>query len=305
MRIYEYKKDAIPAAPSVIAIGFFDGVHTAHRALIAQAAKRAKELSLPLGIFTFGSEDGIKSGVARIYTTEQRLSIFESLGVDFCVISRFSDIRGMSAESFCKSTLIGELGCQTCAVGYNFKFGKGASADANTLRLIMAEGGAEVIICEEQKISGITASSSAIRKMLTDGDMRSAATMLGMPYFAQGYVTHGNGIGGKRLGVPTLNIDFAQNALIPRLGVYTASVEVDSKVLPAVLNLGACPTCGERKIHIEVHIFDFSEDLYGKFVKVNFLSFLRDEKRFSSEEELKKQIKADILAAIEENRGAK
>ena len=124
-------------------------------------------------------------------------------------------------------------------------------------------------------------------------------------YFAKGYVTHGRGIGGARLGVPTVNIAFADNALIPRLGVYVVSAVIDGVPHPAIANVGICPTYGERRVHIEAHLFDFSGDLYGKYIRINFLSFLRDEKRFESEDELKMQIKADISAALDKNRGVK
>lgn len=305
MRIYEYGRDSFPAADCVLAIGFFDGVHIAHRELIKRAAKRARELSLPLGIFTFGSEDSIKSGVKRIYSTEQRMLIFSELGVDFCVISPFSDIKDMSAEEFCRRVLWDTLRCRVCAVGYNFRFGRDASGDSELMRSVMTALGGEAIICEEQRVGDATASSSAVRKMLEIGDVKGAGAMLGAPYFAEGFVTHGRGIGNRKLGVPTINVATPENALIPRLGVYSASVEVDKRLYPAVLNLGVCPTYGERRVHVEAHLLDFSGDLYGKFVKVNFLSFLRDEKRFSDEKELKMQIQADILAAIKENRGIK
>lgn len=305
MKIYEYGKDILPNTPSVLAIGFFDGVHIAHRELIGKAAEEARRLSLPMGILTFGSEGDIKNGVLRIYSTEQRLSLFRELGVDFCVLCSFSDVRDMPAEEFCKSILIDSLSCRLCAVGFNFKFGKGALSDAEELSDIMSKFGSDTLIFAERKEGGVTVSSSAIRKMLDAGDMKSAAEMLGHPYFAEGFVTHGRGIGSSKLGVPTINVAFGENSLIPRLGVYTASVELDGALYPAVLNIGVCPTYDIRRVHIEAHLIDFSADLYGRFVKINFLSFLRDEKRFSDEKELKRQIKADILATIKENRGTK
>lgn len=305
MRIYEYGKDEIPSCPSALAIGLFDGVHTAHRELIRRAAVGAKERSLPLGIFTFSSESGIKPGTKRIYTTEQRLSILASLGVDFCVIADFSLVCNMSAEQFCREVLCRDLGCRLVCVGYNFRFGLGASADADALEKIMTELGKETLICERITKNGEEISSSAIRKMLELGDVETAGEFLGEPYFARGYVTHGKGIGAVRLGVPTVNVAFSEDAKIPRLGVYVAAAIVGGTVHPAVVNIGVCPTLGERRIHIEAHLLGFKGDLYGQYVRINFLSFLRDEKQFSSEKELKMQINADILSAIEKNRGMK
>ena len=305
MRIYEYGKDEIPKLQCALAIGLFDGVHTAHRELIKRALERAKELSLPLGVFTFSSESDIKSGTRRIYSTEERLAILAECGVSFCVLSDFSSIRSMSAREFVEKTLYRELGCRLCAVGYNFRFGSGARADAEKLSEIMSSLGGETLICEEQRLDGEEISSTRIRKLLEAGEVERAGRLLGESYFARGYVTHGRGIGSSRLGIPTINISFSDNALIPRLGVYTASAVVDGVPHPAVANIGACPTYGERKIHVEAHLFDFAGDLYGKYVRVNFLSFLRDEKQFDDENSLKMQIKADISAAIEKNRGAK
>ncbi len=305
MRIYEYGIDEIPKKPCVLAIGLFDGVHKAHRELIKRAALCAKEKNLPLGIFTFSSESAIKSGTKRIYTTEQRLGILSELGVDFCVISDFSKVCNMSAEQFCRDTLYRDLGCRIACVGYNFRFGSGASADASDLSDIMASLGAEARICERLTQNGSEISSSVIRELLEAGKIEAANELLGEPYFAKGYVTHGRGIGRERLGVPTINVAFGSDALIPRLGVYTASAIFGSTPHPAIANIGICPTLGERRVHIEAHLLDFKGDLYGQFVRINFLSFLRDEKQFSSEEELKMQIKADVSAAIEKNRGAK
>ena len=305
MKIYEYGKDEIAATPCAMALGMFDGVHTAHRELIKMAKERAAELSLPLGVFTFGSEGEIKSGVGRIYSTEQRLTILKELGVDFCVLSDFSKIRNMSAREFCLGTLTRELGCKLCAAGYNFRFGKGASADVTELRSIMGEVGCEVLVLEEMRIGDKEISSSAIRELLQNGNVSEAGKLLGEPYFAIGYVTHGRGVGGSRLGFPTVNIAFGENALIPRLGVYTASAVVGGIPHPAIANVGVCPTLGERRVHIEAHLLNFHSDLYGQHIRINLLSFLRDEKRFDSEEELKMQIKADISAVIDNNRGAK
>ena len=305
LRIYEYGTDNIPSAPCALAIGLFDGVHKAHRELIKRAADDAKKRNLPLGVFTFSSESAIKSGTKRIYTTEQRLGILSELGVDFCVISDFSKVCNMSADQFCRNTLYNDLGCRLACVGYNFKFGFGASADTSDLTRIMASLGAEAVICERLTQNGAEISSSAIRRLLELGDIETAGELLGEPYFAKGYVTHGRGIGRDRLGVPTINVAFGSDSLIPRLGVYTASAVIGSAEHPAIVNIGTCPTLGERKVHIEAHLLDFKGDLYGQFVRINFLSFLRDEKVFSNEEELKMQINADITAAIEKNRGVK
>lgn len=300
MHIYEYGKDEIPKADCVLALGFFDGVHIAHRALIARAELEAKRRGCALGVFTFSPGDGAKSASNRIYSMERRLGIIASLGVDFCVSAKFEDIRDMSAEEFCTVVLSDTIGCRACVVGYNFRFGRGASAGTRELEEIAAKLGIDAVICPKAELFGIPVSSSAIREYLKAGDMKSARAMLGEYYATSGVVVHGRGIGGKRLSTPTANLSHDESTLLPRLGVYAAAAEIDGKLYPAAANLGVCPTYGGLRAHTEAYIIGFDGDLYGKKIKLSFLSFLRDEVRFENEEMLKMQIELDKNATIKE-----
>ena len=300
MRIYEYEKYVGDEGKCVLAIGFFDGVHVAHRALISRAVNIGRQLSLPIGVFTFSPKSNIKKSSTRIYTLDQRLSIIESLGVDFAVISNFDDIRNISAEEFCHTVLPKILCCNICVVGYNFRFGKGAVANAQTLSEMALKHGYTAMICKEERLGGETVSSSAIRRYLSEGNMSFANEMLGEPYFLLQTVVHGKGIGSKRLGVPTANLSYPDDVLIPRFGVYAAFAEFDGKKHPAAVNLGVCPTYKKDDVHVEANILGYSGDVYGKKIKLTFISFLRDEMRFKSEEELKMQIELDKNAIIKE-----
>lgn len=300
MRIYEYGKYTANEGKCVLAIGFFDGVHAAHRSLISRAVNVGKQLSLPVGAFTFSPKSSIKSSSERIYTLEQRLSIIESLGVDFALISNFDDVRSLSAEEFCSNILFGELCCRVCVIGYNFRFGNGAIGNAQTLSDIAAANGCTAIIYPEEKLFGKTVSSSVIRRYLETGDIKRANEMLGEDYFMFGTVVHGKGIGGKHLSAPTANLPYPEGVLMPRLGVYSARVTLDGVQYPAAVNLGVCPTYSGATPHVEANIIGYSGNLYGKKIKLSFASFLRDEKCFESEKELKMQIELDKNTIIKE-----
>ena len=300
MRIYEYGKDPLPNSGCALAIGVFDGVHIAHRTLIMRAKEEAASDMLPVGVFTFSPKSGIKAGSACIYTLEKRLSVIESLGVDFCVVASFEDIRGMSAENFCRDILFNALAARICVVGYNFHFGKGASADADFLKATMTGYGAKTLICPEECLDGESISSTAIRRYLEAGNIARATAMLGDRYSIEGCVQHGRGIGGKRLSAPTANLPLPENTLVPRLGVYATTAEIDGAIYSAATDLGVCPTYGEMLPHAEAYIIGYSGNLYGKKIKLSFLAFLREERHFDNEESLKKQIKIDIDRTIEE-----
>jgi riboflavin kinase/FMN adenylyltransferase len=231
---------------------------------------------------------------------DRRLGIIASLGVDFCVSAKFEDIRDMSAEEFCRVVLSDSIGCLACVVGYNFRFGRGASADAEELKKITESLGFNAVICPKMELFGIPVSSSAIREYLRAGDMKSANAMLGEHYSIAGEVVHGRGVGGKRLCTPTANLPHDEDTLLPRLGVYAAAAEVDKRLYPAAANLGVCPTYGGLCAHTEAYIIGFDGNLYGKKIKLSFLSFLRDEVRFENEEMLKMQIELDKNATIKE-----
>ena len=308
MKIYNYRYgdgcrfcgEEYAESGCVLALGFFDGVHIAHRALIARAKECASELGARLGVFTFPSKGSVKSGAPRIYGDGEKLGIFESLGVDFTVLADFSSLSSLSAEKFVSDVLISDLGAAVCAAGFNFRFGKGASGNSATLSALMAENGARAVIEDELSDGGQTVSASRIRTLLSDGEISEAARLLGEPYSLTGEVERGNSMG-KRLGYPTVNIRIGSGRALPRRGVYKSSVEVDGKIHKGLTNLGTCPTLGEREVHAETYILGFSGDLYGKRVRVRLLEFLRDERRFNSPDELKMQINVDINTIKEGN----
>lgn len=301
MLIYKYPGENRICGECVLAIGFFDGVHIAHRDLILTAKGEARRLGLPLGIFTFRSGSDIKNDVARIYTDEEKTEIFESLGADFTVFADFAKIRDFSPEEFVSQILVSSLKCRTCVVGFNFRFGKGAAGNAEMLSVLMRGSGGEAIIKSEiTDKNGKAVSSTRIREHIVRGEMQKAQELLGIPYYIKGRVEHGNSTG-RKLGFPTVNLPIPKDKVVARLGVYRSAVAIGDKIYTGLTNVGICPTFEARSVHQETYILDFDGDIYGREITVYLIGFMRDEIAFSSPEELKMQINVDKNRAIKEN----
>lgn len=283
-------------ANSVVALGFFDGVHLGHRALIETAKNEAKKRGVLFGVFTFESEGTLKSGSERIYTTSDRLDLIASLGADYAVVADFDSVKNLSPKMFVDSVITGAIGASVAVSGYNFRFGKDASGTAGTLSELMRDSGGEAIIIDDVKVDGATVSSTSIRKSLAAGDIDTANRMLVTPYFISGSIVHGDKRG-KTLGYPTINIPIRENYSRPKRGVYAVSIVADGKCYTGIANVGICPTFEERIEHIECYIFNFSGEIYGMSVKLHFLKFIREEKSFRSSYELASQIERDIAFA--------
>ncbi len=302
MVIYEYPfNEKLNIPECVLALGFFDGVHIAHRDLLDRAKGIANDRGLAFGIFTFKSDGNIKISSSRLYDDQDKADIFEALGADFTVFADFSAISGCSPEDFVKQILINELSCGVCVAGFNFRFGKGASAGSTELSAFMQESGMEACICREITAEdGSTLSATLIRELIAKGQIEEANAHLGSPYYIKGRVLHGRA-DGRKLGFPTANLSLPDGRIIPRLGVYRSAVIIDGKVYSAVTNIGKCPTFEGDEIRLEAHIIGFEGDLYGRELKVFLLGFLRDERHFNGLDQLKMQINIDKNITIKKN----
>ena len=298
MQIYEYPGENRIDGKCVLALGFFDGVHIAHRDLIKTARKIAEEKGLPLGIFTFTGD--VKGGAERIYSDREKNRIFESLGADFTVYADFAAIKDLSPEEFVKNVLVSSLGCAISVAGFNFRFGRGASGDAESLTVLMAKSGGEAVIKNEITQDGETVSSTRIRDLLTSGRMKEATSLLGAPYYIIGRVEHGNKTG-RTLGFPTVNLPLVDGAVTLKRGVYRSAVPIGEKIYHGITNIGTCPTFDERSVHSETYILDFEGDIYGEEICIYLLDFMREEIAFSTPNDLKMQINIDKNRAIKEN----
>lgn len=290
-----YINELLSKKKSVVAIGKFDGVHIGHRELLKHTAALAGKEGLVSVCFIINSKSG-----KTLSDDKEREQYIKSLGIDFCYIQELnSDFMSMSAEEFADEILFKSLNCAHVVVGYNFRFAKGRSADANDLKSLCFEKSIECTIipevtcltsCKEK----ITVSSSAIRESLSTGNVKDSFLLLGRPYTISGKVVHGRKIG-RSINFPTANIECKSTVLLPKPGVYMANVCVDGTCYKSVTNIGDNPTVKDDGIiSVESNILGFDGDIYGKEITVEFLDRIRDEKKFDSLEELKKQIQSDI-----------
>lgn len=298
MNIYKYKPNqAIGLQNAVIALGFFDGVHIAHRELIKTTLEIARKEGLTPAVFTFTAEGEIKKNTPRLYSTEERLYILECLGIENVILVDFDDIADLSAEDFVTKSLIEHFGARAVVAGYNFRFGKGARGNAEMLTRLMEENGGRAIVKDEITRDGRTISTTLIRSYLTEGRVDTARELLVTPYFISGRVESGNRVG-KTLGFPTINIPLSEGGINLRRGVYLTAVKIGENIFKGLTNVGTCPTFNERKMHTETYILDYNSEIYGEEVKIFFLEFMRDEERFESPDALKDEINKNINDAM-------
>ncbi len=285
----------------VIALGFFDGVHIGHAALLDMTKRRAAERRATPAVLTFDTHPDTlvkRVEVPLINSAEDRASIIRGrFGIESVIFIHFNeDMMRMPWQNFADSLRL-ELGACHLVVGYDFSFGwKGLGRPARLAAYCTKYGmGCDIIsaVCRD----GEVVSSTRIRKLLEDGKVEEANALLGHPHFLVDKVHYGFRLGHK-LGAPTINMRFADGVLVPRHGVYAAKVFLDTgESLMAVTNIGVRPTVsGGDRVSVESYILDYDGDLYDRRVRVEFHSFLRDEQRFPNTAALKEQIQRDAEA---------
>ena len=299
MNIYEYTPGkATGLRDAVIALGFFDGVHIAHRELIQKTVEIAKRENLSPTVFTFTAEGAIKSDAPRLYSTEERLTILSDLGIENVILVNFKDIAGFEAEDFVKTCLIDHFGAKAVVAGYNFRFGKGARGNREILTSLMSEAGLRAFITEEITFGEKTISSTLIRAYLAEGKIEIANRLLGKPYFISGIVESGNHVG-KKIGFPTINIPLREGYVQLGRGVYFTVVQIGDDFYRGITNVGTCPTFDERQMHTETYILNYNNEIYGEEVQIYFLEYIREERKFKSPEELREEIGRNMRWAME------
>ena len=289
---------------STVALGFFDGVHMAHRAVISRAltARKAGERCIVFSFSTGKARPTKKQSAKWLMTEQQKEAALEGMGVDVFLEPPFEDICSFTPEEYA-DYLVNGLNVTTVACGYDYRFGKGAAGTADDLVSMLTPLGIDVEKVPVVLDGGEPVSSTRIRALLQDGHPEEAARLLGTPFSLCSPVVHGRGIG-HSLGFPTANQRFPEGLIVPRNGVYATRVWVDGSAYPAVTNVGYKPTVGDTLPGAESCLLDFSGDLYEKEIRTEFLHFLRDEHKFDSLEELSAQISRDAdetrkLVAIE------
>lgn len=287
----------VPERNTIITAGKFDGVHRGHQKLLKRAEEIAKETDCATCVFTFGRSPQAALSHKRsvmILENAERRSVIEQLGADLLFECRFTEsIRNMEPVEFVEKILIGQLSCIGIVVGTDFRFGKNRAGDPAFLEEYGRNHGLRVEVIEKLMDQDREISSTYVREELVKGRMEKVNELLGYLWFCEGTIEHG-AHNGHLIGFPTVNIVPGHGKLLPPPGVYQTVITIDGITRRSITNIGVRPTFNGTHTTVETNIPGFEGDLYGKKAKVEFLRFVRPEKKFESIDALKKQIESDV-----------
>lgn len=285
----------------VLTLGNFDGVHLGHQRIFQRVREKAKEIDGESIAYTFHPHPVQMLKPERapflLLPVEERLRLIEEMGMDVAICAPFTrEFASLTAEEFVRHVLHEQIRVRQVLVGQNTTFGRGREGSVSLLIELGQRFGFVVEAVEAVEVGGSFVSSSHIRNLIRQGDVREAAKLLGRYPFLIGEVIHGHGRGSKKLGFPTANLN-TPSVLHPKPGIYAVWAIYEGQRYPAVANLGWNPTFQDWKFSIEAHILNFNKDIYGQPLRVEFVERLRDEVTFRGPEELIAQIKKDIEQA--------
>lgn len=297
MKTYTSTYPRAALSPSVVALGCFDGIHIGHARVISLAKKIADERALPLTVWSFAEPPKnyfAPDSVPLLTDTNEKRTLMKALSVDrfFCV-SFNEKIASMPPEKFFFDILLKKINAAHIVCGFNFNFGARGAGNTALLERLCRENGIGLSVLDAVTLDGISVSSSAIRKAISEGDTTLAEKLLGRPYSLREKVVNGQHLA-RKFGFSTANQIFPHKKALLRYGVYRVRVKVGKKTFNGISNVGIRPTVNTSLLCAETHIFDFDGDLYGKYITVEFLEFIRPEQKFNSIAELEEQIKKDI-----------
>ncbi|MBQ4109551.1 MAG: bifunctional riboflavin kinase/FAD synthetase [Clostridia bacterium] len=276
-----------------ICLGTFDGMHSGHKSLALETVKTAEENSLIPAAAVFEPENFSE----KIITSEKKYEILSALGIERIYVFYLTEkFRNTSPEAFVKEWLSESLNACSIVCGFNYTFGKNKQGTASTLLELSCKYGFSLTVKDGVKRDGIIVSSTVIRNFLKNGEIKKANEFSGYIYNISGKVEQGNHIG-RTLDFPTANVYFDKMSVKLKRGVYLSETDVDGKLYKSITNVGNAPTFGEKKYLSETHIIGFEGDIYGEEITVYFYDFLREEKKFTSPDELIETIKNDIKNA--------
>ena len=290
---------------TAVTIGTFDGLHIGHMKILERLIKSADILGLKSMVLTFFPHPRMvlqqDAHIQLLNTLDEKIAILEKTGLDYLIIHPFTKtFSRLSAREFVRDILVNELRTKKIIIGYDHRFGRNRNADINDL---VAFGNTHDFQVEEipaQEVDEVSVSSTKIRKALEEGDIRTANAYLGYDYMLTGTVKKGRGLG-RQLGFPTANLSIAESyKLIPKNGVYAVKSVLKGHPVHGMMNIGYNPTVsgtGTEKT-IEIHFFDFDQDLYDQKIQVDILEWIREEEKFDSLEDLKTQLQKDKLTVL-------
>jgi riboflavin kinase/FMN adenylyltransferase len=298
--VLHYKSlDGVNISNTCLTIGSFDGIHIGHQELIRELNNSARQSGGRSVVLTFHPHPAVilrgRTGAFYITPPLEKAELLDQLEVDIVITYPFTyELSQSTARDYIK-LLKSHLGFHELWVGYDFALGKGREGNVPYLKLLGEEFGYAVHVMEPVKSDGQIVSSSLIRKLIGEGAISEANKLLGRTYRVAGEVVHGDGRG-KKIGIPTANLETGGEKLIPGAGVYACRVKILDKYWPAAVNVGTRPTFvdTDQRSHVEAHILDFSNDLYNQQIALDFIERLRGEEKFQSVQELLNQIRIDI-----------
>jgi riboflavin kinase/FMN adenylyltransferase len=288
----ELAKD--PVSGLVATVGNFDGVHRGHQKILARIKTLSKQHGWGTLVITFQKHTSLvlRSQIPPLLmSVAKRCQFFAKSGIDGTLLLEFTpELAAMPAEDFLGQLL--SLGVKALVVGHDFTFGAGGAGDTNLVLTYMRRHGLYAEVIPPVKYRGQIVCSSLIRTLLREGKLAEANGMLNRPFSLDGYVQHGKGQG-KKMGFPTANLTFPPDRLLPKFGAYVVRVNLNGKAHYGLANVGCKPTFNQITPVVEVFITQFSREIYGEYLEVEFLKFLREEKKFASPEALQAQLRKD------------
>lgn len=304
MKVYHGVESFVPPSFPVVTTGTFDGVHEGHMELLNRIKVLAQERGGETVVVSFDPHPRSvihpHLELKLLHTINEKIVRLEKAGIDHFVIIPFTkEFSRTSSFEFVRDVLVRSLDAKLLVIGYDHQFGRNREGSVIELEEYAVTYGFEIEQIEAQTFEDINISSTKIRKALSEGDFDTANQFLGYDFMLTGTVVHGNKLGNS-IGFPTANIEVESPfKLIPANGVYVVEVLVEQQVFGGMLNIGSKPTVNESgEKSIEVNIFDFDADIYGKTVQINFKHRLRSEQKFETVDDLKTQLKKDKVSSI-------
>lgn len=301
IKIYDLDRGMTDFEPKAIALGNFDGIHIGHQKLIKKDLEIARQLNLVPSVLLF-KENSKKTLIdEKDYLTSlnDKIEIFSNMGMDtFCILEFNEDFRSLSPREFISEILYKKLNTKYIVIGEDYRFGKNAEGDIKTLDRFQDEFGFETTIVDFEVDNGVKISSGSIKELIKNGNIAKANKYLGRSYKIIGHVVDGHKRG-RTLNFPTANLEMNFSYTVPKDGVYLTRVNVRGKNHFALTNIGSNPTFENDFRKIETYILDFSEDIYGENITIEFLEFFRGDLKFESVDDLINQMEIDKKRAID------
>jgi riboflavin kinase/FMN adenylyltransferase len=302
LKIFHSINDFSSTKKTILTLGTFDGVHIGHRKILEKIIQKAKNDNYESLVLTFFPHPRMvlqeQSNIKLLNTIDEKIVLLEEIGIENLVIHPFDEqFSRLTAEEFVSIILVDRFHIQKIIIGHDHRFGRNRTADIDDLITFGKQYDFEVEQISVQEINDISVSSTKIRKALLEGDMILANEYLGYEYFLTGIIVKGKQLG-RTLGFPTANLKIEEDyKLIPKNGVYIVKSIINKKTVFGMMNIGFNPTVGGEKQTIEIHYFDFNEDLYDKKIVVSILHRIRSEQKFESITLLKEQLEKDASTA--------